>query len=256
MKLVFVSDLHIGSPDDRRAVLFQRLIQEWLESPPTQVFLLGDIFDLWIADRKYFIDRYSAIIESLKKLKALGVEIHYFEGNHDLDLVPFWHSQLGFHVHERPYTLEVLGQKIRIEHGDEMDPDDKGYLFLRWLLRTPVLRWLGRHLPERVVHWIGERASQASREYTTHIKTVDELNVHRKIENHIVRQYIKESFQVLVSGHVHVREDARVKVSNERYVRSLNLGTWLRQPVELSAVIGPEQIDWRWRELSGRSAGK
>ncbi len=250
MRAVFVSDIHIGSPEDRRAVLFLGVLDSWLLNPPEKVFLLGDIFDLWIADRKYFVDRYARIIEKVHALVQAGVEVHYFEGNHDLDLVPFWQNHIGCTVHEGPYQLQMDRFTVIIEHGDQMDPSDKGYLFLRWLLRTPVLRWLGRHLPNSWVRRIGERASAASREYTSNVKTIKEDEVRTRIAAHVRKVRSEVNVDVHVSGHVHVRDDSEISCWGKgAIVRSLNLGSWLDQPVTLELVVNDGNLTWEWFEL-------
>lgn len=233
-RALFVSDLHLRSRRDPNYELFGRFLDRLAQDRPDFLFLVGDIFDLWIADRRYFARRYGAVIEKLRALKSAGVKIHYFEGNHDLDLRPFWEGKLGFKVHEGPAIFTIDKRAFRVEHGDQMDPEDRGYLFLRWLLRTPVLRFFGRHLPDFCVRWIGERASRASREYTSHVKAVADENAHDKIRDHVRRVAREYPFDVFVSGHVHVAGDFWIEVAKKR-IRCLNMGTWLKQPFVLLA---------------------
>ena len=84
--------------------------------------MLGDIFDLWVADHRYFIDAYSEIIDQIKRLQRAGIEIHYFEGNHDLHLKSFWQDELGLAVHNEPFYVQLGDTVVRLEHGDQMDP--------------------------------------------------------------------------------------------------------------------------------------
>lgn len=231
-RALFVSDIHIQSPADEKYALFRSFLDACLEVKPNFLFLVGDIFDLWVADRDYFVHTYSALIQRVRDLKASGIEIYYFEGNHDLDLKVFWQEQMGVKVFSEPAYFDLLGHTVRVEHGDEMDPDDKGYKFLRWLLRTPAGRGLGRHLPNPAVKWVGERASQVSRDYTSNVKTVTEGQVRDKFLSHIGRAYSSKAFDVLVAGHVHVAEDVSV-LRNGKTIRGFNLGTWLKEPLVL-----------------------
>lgn len=225
---LFVSDVHIKGPDCPRARMFTALLRS-LDERTTHLFLLGDIFDLWVADHRWFIDRYRTIIEELERLRRDGVEIHYFEGNHDLHLRWFFGDRLGLRVHEGPYTVRLGPQTVRLEHGDEMDPDDRGYLFLRWLLRTPPVRFLIRHLPGALVARIGERASRMSHEYVTGAKFEPERDVITIIRAHAMRIAAGERFDLLVSGHLHVRDDVRLELDGRSF-RSVNLGSWLDAP--------------------------
>ena len=203
-----------------------------------ELFLVGDIFDLWISDRPYFTHRYREVTEKLRLLKDAGAKIYYFEGNHDLDLERFWQRQLGFVVHAGPARFAINGVNYLVEHGDETDPADRGYRFLRWLLRTPVLIWLQRHLPNAFVQRIGERASRTSRGYTTQVKTVTDTQVRAQLHTHLVKNFRKEPFDVFIAGHVHVREDTLVDVDGHQ-VRCVNLGTWLKEPL-VGVVSGGE----------------
>ena len=226
----FISDLHIAAPDDSRAQLLLRFLQS-LPGPEavSHLFLLGDVFDLWLADHRYFVDRYRAIVAEIERLRDAGVVVHYFEGNHDLHLEKYWAGQLGLNVHEGPMTLELGGRRLRLEHGDQMDPDDRGYRFLRWFLRTPVLRFVIHNLPGNLAAHIGERASATSRSYTSEKKTISAADAVRKIRDHAQKVHAKTPFDLLISGHVHIRDDYVGETANGPF-RSVNLGTWLDAP--------------------------
>ncbi len=234
-RALFVSDIHIASPEDPKYSLFLRFLEKCLDCPPAQLFLVGDIFDLWISDRRFFVERYSEAIEKLLLLTGKGVQIHYFEGNHDLDLKIYWQQVMGFDVLEDAAYFDIGGMKFRVEHGDLMDPSDKSYLFLRWLLRTPVLRFLCRHLPDVMVHWIGSRASQVSRRYTGNPNSLNIGEIKDKIHRYARLAYKSERFDVLVSGHVHVCDDVNLNYDGKNF-RSINLGTWLNEPLVL--IVG------------------
>jgi UDP-2,3-diacylglucosamine hydrolase len=229
-RALFVSDIHISSPDDPKYVLFGRFLDQCLSEHIDQLFLVGDIFDFWIADRRYLVRAYADVIDKIQKLIESGVRVHYFEGNHDLDLRAFWQDKLGAEVHSGPAFFHVGPVIVRVEHGDQMDPEDRGYLFLRWLLRTPILVWLGRWLPEFVVKRIGQRASAASRDYTSQIKTTSDREARFKIRAHAEKAVAMKPFDVLVSGHVHVSEYS-LQVAHGHAYRCVNLGTWLKEPL-------------------------
>jgi UDP-2,3-diacylglucosamine hydrolase len=225
---LFVSDIHISSKEDPKYKLFSEFLDHCATIQLDHLFLVGDIFDLWVADRSYFVENFHGIPERLTRLKGMGVEIHYFEGNHDLDLKLYWQEQLGFDVHENAAYFKLGPLQTRVEHGDQMDPEDKGYLFLRWFLRTPPLKSLGRNLPNQMVKWIGTRASHASRDYTTNVKSATDDQSREKVRKHAAQAYQERPFDLFVSGHLHVRED-----SQQDHFRCINLGTWLKEPLVL-----------------------
>lgn len=230
----FVSDIHIESPESPRAHAFLAFLKRLSgRDDVTHLFLLGDIFDLWVADHDFFVERYADIVEEIKRLRDEGVEIAYFEGNHDLHLGYFWADDLGVTVHPGPTYVELADRTVRLEHGDQMDPDDTGYLFLRWLLRTAPIRLLLRHLPGALISRIGERASSTSRKYTSETKSIDADTAVAKIRAHAEKACRERPFDLIVSGHVHVRDDCEIEIDGAK-CRSINLGTWLEQPCYLA----------------------
>ena len=241
----FVSDIHLTSAQDSNFAIFSRFLSRLLNllstpstqksaEAPTHLFLVGDIFDLWIADHRYFTQEFEPLVYALQQLHAKGVEIHYFEGNHDLHLRKFWQNELGFQVHREAAYFDLGSQVVRVEHGDQMNPNDRGYLFLRWLLRTPVLHWLSHRLPAFVVKAIGERASGVSREYTSTRKELPRDQIHKITRHHAQMAHQQKSFDLIISGHVHVVDDHTFQVSAihraTRSVRSVNLGSWYDRP--------------------------
>lgn len=264
---VLVSDIHIASPDGERCLRFIDFLAALERDPDvSELYLLGDIFDLWVADHDYFIKRYAAVIERLRALRQRGVRIVYFEGNHDLYLRHFWERKLGFAVHEGPAYLPIQGRTVRLEHGDEMNPDDKSYLFLRWFLRTPPIHFLCRRLPGWLIAKIGDRASAASRQYSSNNGEFCSSKVIEMIRTHATNVFRERPFDMIVSGHVHTRDDCELDVEGRR-LRSVNLGTWLDAPcafridesggrfVELADVVAAPTAPPPPSETRERAAG-
>lgn len=235
----FVSDIHIESMEDEKARVFLAFLNTLGNlRPASHLFLVGDIFDLWVGPHHYFQQRFEPIIRRIKEIVDNGVEVHYFEGNHDLHLKKFWEESVGVKVHPGPEYFKVHGKTLRVEHGDQSDPEDKGYRFLRWFLRTPALTFLAHHLPEALVAWIGNRASHASRDYTSQTKTIDADTARVKLHLHANRVFQQRPFDLLVNGHVHIVDEYDTKNFS-----AINLGTWLEKPRALRlGELGPEFI--------------
>lgn len=233
-KAYFLSDIHLESEEDSNFFTLQKFFDHVLKDQDcTHLFLLGDIFDLWVADHSYFKLKFKKTLETIKALADRGIEIHYFEGNHDLDLVPYFASR-GISVHRDPLLIPLGSQLFRLEHGDQMDPEDKGYLFLRWLLRTPILRALGRCLPGFMVQWIGQSMSSTSRKYTDRLRSnlgkdleIQRKKIFEKMRTHVLH-LLKSNmrFDYIVAGHVHEEINEKISFQNKE-VRVINLGSWL-----------------------------
>jgi UDP-2,3-diacylglucosamine hydrolase len=230
----FVSDIHLVSPTEEKTLVFNRFLRSIREgtglSRATHLFLVGDIFDLWVADHRYFAEKFSETVAEIRKLIEAGIKVYYFEGNHDLHLGRFWHDQVGVNVHTDASDFEIDGLKVRVEHGDLINPDDKGYLFLRGLLRSKPMTKLAHSLPSSLVRMIGERASSASRTYTSTAKELPKEKIRGLIRTHAERIFARDPFDLIITGHVHVEDDHSFSIRGKKPVRSVNLGSWFERP--------------------------
>ena len=76
MKAWFVSDIHIRDINERNSVRLLRFLRFLAtDSQTTHLFLLGDIFDLWVGDSNVFQTKFQAIIDELAALKKKGIEL-------------------------------------------------------------------------------------------------------------------------------------------------------------------------------------
>ncbi len=232
MKAYFVSDIHLKTEDGPKGQLFIKFLRE-LPSDTTQLILLGDIFDLWVADHDYFVQKFPNIIKEIRNLILRKVEVHYFEGNHDLHLKKFWQEKLKVQVHHNHFIFKWPGITVRAEHGDLMNPNDTGYLFLRKFLRNPIMNLIAHDLPGKAVGFIGDRSSQMSRVYTDRLNQKYKETVQNLTRNYAQKIYAETPFDLFVSGHTHVDDDFPFEVDGKT-VRSVNLGSWLDRPKYLA----------------------
>ena len=229
-KAYFLSDIHIKKPEEsnsEKLLLFLHQLEN-TQDAVSHLFLGGDIFDLWIHNHVYFVDKYVKIVNAIRALVAKGIEVHYFEGNHDLYLTRFWQQDVGVRVHDGPVYFNLGSKIVRVEHGDFMNPEDKGYLFLRKVLRSLPVSQIAKNLPGRAVQWIGDRASQASRHYTSHQKKMEEESVKEFMHNYAEQAVKERFFDYLISGHTHVRDEYVFSHDGEEVI-SINLGSWFEE---------------------------
>lgn len=227
VKAWFLSDLHIRDQNEsnsEKLLLFLHSLEVG-EREATHLFLVGDIFDLWIHNHAYFVDKFRKIVNAITVVVSRGIEVHYFEGNHDLYLRKFWQQEVGVRVHDGPEFFNLGSKVVRVEHGDLMNPDDKGYLFLKKVLKSAPVKFVAQNLPGPGVSWIGERASQASRQYTSNQKALREQEIKTFMHGYAESEVLKRSFDYMISGHTHVRDTHPFNNQGEE-VYLVNLGSW------------------------------
>ncbi len=234
----FVSDLHLRDREQEKYQLFLRFLRRIQSKDTKSLFLLGDIFDLWVADHKCFIETYQEIVDEIKNLVVSGVEVYYFEGNHDLYLKRFWQETLGCKVYINELYIDLDGLTFRLEHGDLANPDDKAYLRYRAALRSKFLTWLAYKVPGKLVQDLGLKASTESRKTSSDNRN----NIESILDTYVLKKYQEKSFDIFISGHFHVRFDKEI-VSSDKPIRNINLGWWNEERMVL--VVNKGEISWQ-----------
>ncbi len=261
MESYFLSDIHLKSASERNGKILLRFLRSLQNSSShstsshsslkradpsqVQIFFLGDIFDLWVSGGQAFIDKYQDLLIAIKDLTLSGVRIVFFEGNHDLHLAPYWENELGVEVYTEARTMDIGGLRVRLEHGDLINLEDVAYLRLRHFLRHPWMEKVGHTIPGWVWLKVGEWLSPVSRKRSASYRHRNEKKLIQMIRHHASRAYQEAPFDLIVTGHMHVRDDFSFQMDG-RNVRSINLGSWFEDVKILKICEG--QV--RWVELT------
>ena len=126
--IYFLSDAHLGSlaiphrrTQERRLVRFLDSIKD----KAAAVYMLGDMFDFW-NEYKYVVPKgFTRFLGKISELTDLGVEVHFFTGNHDIWTYGYLEEECGVILHRHPLTTEIYGKEFYLAHGDGLgDPDN------------------------------------------------------------------------------------------------------------------------------------
>lgn len=242
METYFLSDLHLKSINERNGQTLLRFLRSLSsQERPFRLFLLGDIFDLWVSGHTVFRKKYAELLIEFEKLKKVGSKIIFFEGNHDMHLHPYWQDVLGAEIFTDAHYFEINGLTIRCEHGDLINLEAKNYLRLRKTLRHPIMQTLSHRLPGEFWVGVGEFFSGLSRRRTKNFSTRNEKEIVQLIRDHAHRAYIEKEFDLIISGHMHVLDDFEFQM-NQKKIRSINLGSWMQQAQVLK--LTDNQLEW------------
>lgn len=122
----FLSDAHLGSRAIEHGRTQERRLVNFLDSikhKASAVYLLGDMFDFWYEFRTVVPKGYTRFLGKLSELTDLGVEVHFFTGNHDLWCGDYLTKECGVMIHREPLTTEIFGKEFYLAHGDGLgDP--------------------------------------------------------------------------------------------------------------------------------------
>jgi UDP-2,3-diacylglucosamine hydrolase len=144
-KIYFAADAHLGARFHRDPLAIEKKLVSWLDSireEAAAVYLLGDMFDFWF-EYKYVVPKgFVRFLGKLAELSDAGVEIHLFTGNHDIWMFDYLEKEIGAHIYRDVLTVDLLGKRFFLGHGDEVDYRSRSFRFLRALFRNRLCQGL------------------------------------------------------------------------------------------------------------------
>ncbi len=226
-KIYFLSDFHLGAPDEKSSLIREKKIVRFLETikhDAHEIFILGDIFDFWYEYKKVVPKGYVRLLGKLAELSDAGIPIHSFVGNHDMWMRDYFQKELNISVYFQPATFVYNNKKFLIGHGDGLGPGDHGYKFIKKIFRNPICQWAFGQIHPSWGIGLANYFSKKSREKTG---TSDEHFLGEDNEWLII--YSKSILQTdfynyFIFGHRHYPIDFTLN-NNSRYI---NLGDWIR----------------------------
>jgi len=222
MRKVFIADAHLKCETDEN----YRLLLDFLGELPGNtdtLFILGDLFEFWIGYPKVPFSHYLPVLEQLRRLRAEGIEIVYFEGNHDFHMGPFFKDTLKARIFSGPATIDLNGEKVYLCHGDQINRADYGYRLLRSLLHNPFTRAVIPLVPPAVASYIAERMARGSRENHQARRTKWDF---RAMIREFAAARFKEGNTAVVIGHFHL--PLFEQTTSGRKQTLLSLGDWIK----------------------------
>lgn len=237
MEAWFISDIHLKTAEERNGQILLRFLRSLKDKDPKQIhlFMLGDIFDLWIGPSEFFARQFPEHIQALKDLIAAGGKVTFIEGNHDVHIEKYFERKLGVKVFVEAQYVNLDGVKVRVEHGDLINLNDEKYLKYRAFIRNPRYKFLLYLFPGWLWNWAGTRASKKSRDKSGEYRARNEAQLIAMIRNHASRAYTEGPFDYIISGHMHVFDDHMINVAGHD-VRSVNLGSWFEEQVKVFRI--------------------
>lgn len=233
MQAWFISDLHLKDLNERNSIILLRFLHSLADNPKaTHLFLLGDIFDLWVGGSDVFQKKFQNIVDEIVALKKKGLEVVYFEGNHDVHVKNFWENKFSIPVWTSAQIYQLGPYKVHLEHGDLMNPEDLAYLRYRSIIRQPLIAPLADLIPGKFLNEAGNFASRLSRKKSHVRRQNQQERIRKTIHTYADQAFAKDPFDYMITGHMHVRDEYQVG-SAEKKGLSINLGSWFEETLAL-----------------------
>ena len=136
--IYFISDAHLGSlAVPHRRMQERRLVRFLDEIKPTAeaIYMLGDMFDFWFEYQTVVPKGFTRFLGKISELTDMGIEVHYFTGNHDIWCLDYLEKECGVTLHRGPLTTEIADKTFFLAHGDGLGDRDWKFGFLRGILK-------------------------------------------------------------------------------------------------------------------------
>lgn len=226
----FLSDAHLGSLTIEHSRTHERRLVRFLDSikhKASAVYLLGDIFDFW-NEYKYVVPKgFTRFLGKISEMTDMGVEVHFFTGNHDLWTYGYLEKECGMAIHKKPTTIEIYGKVFYLAHGDGLGDPDKKYQLLRKVFHNKKCQKLLNFVHPRWGMWLGLNWAKHSRLKRINGKEMPYLGEDKEYLVKYTKQYIKthQNIDYYLYGHRHIELDIMLT----KKVRMMILGDWIWQ---------------------------
>src|SRR5574344_915306 len=226
--IYFLSDAHLGSRAIEHSRTQERRLVNFLDSikhKASAVYLLGDMFDFWYEFKLVVPKGYTRFLGKISELTDMGVEVHFFIGNHDIWCGDYLEKECGMIIHRQPLTCEIMGKVFVMAHGDGLGDPDQKFGLLRAIFHNKFLQTLFSSLHPRWSIELGLAWAKASR--IKHSKEGEPVYMGEDKEYLVLysKNYLISHPDVnfFIFGHRHIELDLMLSHS----ARIIILGDWI-----------------------------
>ncbi len=241
LRSVFISDVHLGSPDSRAVELLRFL--ESIEAD--YLFLVGDIVDFWSLRRSFhWPEAHNEVLRVLLAMAREGTKIIYIPGNHDEDIREFCGSLFGNVSIRRRYVHSTAdGREFLVMHGDEFDSAVK---CSRWLARFGASAYDFMMRINRGVNGCRRALGLAHWSLASYLKLrlPNAVRYVEAFEHAAAQAALSRNLAGVVCGHIHRPGLRRIDV-----VLYCNDGDWVENCTALVESMSGELSLWHAEKL-------
>lgn len=128
----FISDLHLAEDTPRTFAAWSDYLRA---TPASAVFMLGDLFEVWIGDdarHEGFEARCCEVLADAAGRRTVALMV----GNRDFLVGSAMLRACGLLALPDPTVLDAFGQRLLLSHGDLLCVDDRDYQRFRAMVRS------------------------------------------------------------------------------------------------------------------------
>ena len=196
----FISDLHLRAEEPATFDAWARYLHS---TPADAVFLLGDVFEVWVGDdvleaQSTSGERFEARCAREMAAAAQRLALFFMHGNRDFLVGQALMTYCRATLLADPTVLDFGGQRWLLSHGDALCLDDTDYLQFRGQVQQPAWQtaFLARPLAEREAIARSLRTQSEARKQSG--------ATYADVDNAAARQWLQAAgAHTLIHGHTH-----------------------------------------------------
>ena len=217
---LFVSDLHLDSSRPDILKLFQSFLHGIDAKTCEALYILGDLFELWIGDDGAGPTG-RAVSMALRECTSNGVPVLVMRGNRDFLIGDGFAAAAGCQLIPDPTIVTIQGTRALLTHGDALCTDDIDYQVFRECVRNPAWQadFLAHSLARR--HSIAGALREMSREQVRS-KPAQIMDVNEHAVRSLLREY---KVNTMIHGHTHRLAVHEMSI-NGKPAKRFVLGDW------------------------------
>ncbi len=189
-----ISDAHYSPHRPELKALLEEIDAGVLK--PSQLILMGDIFDTLFGPIPYTLDGNQKMIDLLNSI-AQKIEVIYLEGNHDFCLEGVFENIKIYPLASQPLSCKYNDKKILLAHGDF--GEDLGYKIYTSLIRNRFILTCLKYIDLFGNHFILKKLD-------TYLQKKEDCNNFEGFERYITTRLDKRfsnSCDYFIEGHFH-----------------------------------------------------
>ncbi|MDO8385185.1 MAG: UDP-2,3-diacylglucosamine diphosphatase [Polaromonas sp.] len=197
----FISDIHLQAGEAATFAAWQAYMSG---TSADAVFILGDLFDVWVGDDAVDGDPSGFDASCAQVLQQTGerLALYVMHGNRDFLAGPALMARCRGTLLDDPTLLDFAGQRWLLSHGDALCLDDVDYMRFRGEVRSTAWQqaFLGKPLAERQAIAQGLRRQSRAQHEKRRLSGETSIDVNAGA----ARQWLQAAgAATLIHGHTH-----------------------------------------------------
>jgi len=209
----FISDLHLSESEPGTFDAWRQYLRH---TPADAVFILGDLFEVWVGDDSAARpDSFEARCGDVLRAASAAADVFFMPGNRDFLVGGDFLARCGVQPLADPTVLTWGAERCLLTHGDLLCTGDTDYQQFRAQVRAPAWQqaFLARPLAERQA--MARQMRERSRQHHA------ETGLYVDIDADLARRWLAEAgAATLIHGHTHLPGDHALAPGRRRVVLS------------------------------------